>query len=282
MAGGAVRGGAVVAACGDDDSSGADDDAATSTSDAAGGDTTPDAAYDRRTARPDDTADARRGHRGPGRHRRPARRRARELIIARDMDLTTLDPGRAYCDTCQIFLTAVYETLIGVDPTDLTVLVPAARRVVGGQRREHRVHVHPRPGRHVRRRLARHRRPTSSSRGSASPASKARRRTSCAGVTRSKRPTTRPSSSRSRRPNSAFLNIVSAPYMGIVSKAAGRGERRHRRRRRHRRAVVPRATRPAADRSCSTRTPRATSWCSPATTPTGARRARSPASPSSR
>ena len=48
----------------------------------------------------------------------------RDLIIARDMDLTTLDPQRAYCDTCQIFLTAVYETLIGVDPTDLTVLVP--------------------------------------------------------------------------------------------------------------------------------------------------------------
>lgn len=49
---------------------------------------------------------------------------ARELIIARDMDLTTLDPQRAYCDTCQIYLTAVYETLIGVDPNDSTKLVP--------------------------------------------------------------------------------------------------------------------------------------------------------------
>lgn len=49
---------------------------------------------------------------------------ARELIIARDMDLTTLDPQRAYCDTCQIYLTAAYETLIGVDPGDPTQLVP--------------------------------------------------------------------------------------------------------------------------------------------------------------
>lgn len=49
---------------------------------------------------------------------------SRELIIARDMDINSLDPSRAYCDTCQIFLTAVYETLITVDPADLTVQVP--------------------------------------------------------------------------------------------------------------------------------------------------------------
>src|SRR5262245_46549869 len=48
----------------------------------------------------------------------------RELIIARDMDLTTLDPSRAYCDTCQIYLSAVYQTLIGVDPTDIRKLLP--------------------------------------------------------------------------------------------------------------------------------------------------------------
>ncbi len=49
---------------------------------------------------------------------------ARELVIARDMDLTTLDPQLVYCDTCQIYMTAVYETLIGVDPDDLNTLVP--------------------------------------------------------------------------------------------------------------------------------------------------------------
>jgi peptide/nickel transport system substrate-binding protein len=38
------------------------------------------------------------------------------LVIARGMDVNSLDPSRAYCDTCQIFMTAVYETLIGLDP----------------------------------------------------------------------------------------------------------------------------------------------------------------------
>ena len=45
------------------------------------------------------------------------------LVIARGMDVNSLDPQRAYCDTCQIFMTAVYETLIGLD-TDNTTLVP--------------------------------------------------------------------------------------------------------------------------------------------------------------
>ena len=46
------------------------------------------------------------------------------LVIDRDMDTNSLDPGLAYCDTCQIFLTAMYETLIGLDPKDNTTLVP--------------------------------------------------------------------------------------------------------------------------------------------------------------
>jgi peptide/nickel transport system substrate-binding protein len=45
------------------------------------------------------------------------------LVIARSMDINSLDPSRAYCDTCQIFLTAVYETLIGLDK-DNKSLVP--------------------------------------------------------------------------------------------------------------------------------------------------------------
>jgi peptide/nickel transport system substrate-binding protein len=45
------------------------------------------------------------------------------LLIARGMDVNSLDPQRAYCDTCQIFMTAVYETLIGLD-TDNTTLIP--------------------------------------------------------------------------------------------------------------------------------------------------------------
>jgi peptide/nickel transport system substrate-binding protein len=45
------------------------------------------------------------------------------LVIARSMDVNSLDPQRAYCDTCQIFMTAVYETLIGLD-TDNKTLIP--------------------------------------------------------------------------------------------------------------------------------------------------------------
>lgn len=48
----------------------------------------------------------------------------RELVIDRDMDLTTLDLSLTYCDTCQIFNTAVYETLITVDPADPNTLLP--------------------------------------------------------------------------------------------------------------------------------------------------------------
>ncbi len=47
----------------------------------------------------------------------------KSLLIARDMDVNSLDPSRAYCDTCQIYMTAVYETLIGLDK-DNTTLVP--------------------------------------------------------------------------------------------------------------------------------------------------------------
>ena len=47
----------------------------------------------------------------------------KSLVIARQMDVNSLDPSRAYCDTCQIFMTAVYETLIGLD-TDNKTLVP--------------------------------------------------------------------------------------------------------------------------------------------------------------
>ena len=44
------------------------------------------------------------------------------LLIARGMDINSLDPSRAYCDTCQIFMTAVYETLIGLDKDNKTLI----------------------------------------------------------------------------------------------------------------------------------------------------------------
>ena len=45
------------------------------------------------------------------------------LVIARSMDVNSLDPSRAFCDTCQFYLTAVYETLVTLDADNQT-LVP--------------------------------------------------------------------------------------------------------------------------------------------------------------
>jgi len=53
----------------------------------------------------------------------PAKVSDKALVIDRSMDINSLDPSVAYCDTCQIFLTAVYETLIGLD-SDNKTLVP--------------------------------------------------------------------------------------------------------------------------------------------------------------
>ena len=46
---------------------------------------------------------------------------SKPLVIARDMDLNSLDPSRAYCDTCQIYLNAVYETLLTIAPDNHTL-----------------------------------------------------------------------------------------------------------------------------------------------------------------
>ena len=48
----------------------------------------------------------------------------RPLVIARAMDLTTMDPQRGYCDTCQIIYTALYERLVTVDPADTSTVLP--------------------------------------------------------------------------------------------------------------------------------------------------------------
>lgn len=48
----------------------------------------------------------------------------RQLVIARAMDVSTLDPQRGYCDTCQIVFSALYETLVTVDPDDPSTILP--------------------------------------------------------------------------------------------------------------------------------------------------------------
>ena len=43
------------------------------------------------------------------------------LVIARDFDFNSLDPARAWCDSCQIYLTNVYESLIRLAPDNQTL-----------------------------------------------------------------------------------------------------------------------------------------------------------------
>lgn len=47
-----------------------------------------------------------------------------DIVILRDMDLTTLDPHRMFCDTCMIVLSGTYERLVNVDPADPSKLLP--------------------------------------------------------------------------------------------------------------------------------------------------------------
>lgn len=48
----------------------------------------------------------------------------RDIVILRDMDLTTLDPHRMFCDTCMIVLSGTYERLVNIDPADPSKLLP--------------------------------------------------------------------------------------------------------------------------------------------------------------
>lgn len=47
-----------------------------------------------------------------------------DIVILRDMDLTSLDPHRMFCDTCMIVLSGTYERLVNVDPADPSKLLP--------------------------------------------------------------------------------------------------------------------------------------------------------------
>jgi peptide/nickel transport system substrate-binding protein len=49
---------------------------------------------------------------------------SRDLVVARAMDLTTMDPERGYCDTCQVIYTALYERLVVIDPKDAKTVLP--------------------------------------------------------------------------------------------------------------------------------------------------------------
>jgi peptide/nickel transport system substrate-binding protein len=50
-----------------------------------------------------------------------ARAQEDAIVIARDNDFNTLDPSRSWCDSCQIYLTAVYEQLVRVGEDNETL-----------------------------------------------------------------------------------------------------------------------------------------------------------------
>lgn len=52
----------------------------------------------------------------------PAQAQETPLIIARAMDINSLDPARTWCDTCQIYVSNVYETLIGLGADNKTLM----------------------------------------------------------------------------------------------------------------------------------------------------------------
>jgi peptide/nickel transport system substrate-binding protein len=54
-----------------------------------------------------------------------ARAADRPIIIGRDMDLNSLDPARAFCDTCQIYLSSVYARLVDLDKDNKTIIPKA-------------------------------------------------------------------------------------------------------------------------------------------------------------
>jgi len=49
------------------------------------------------------------------------------VVVARDMDLNSLDPARAFCDTCQIYLSAVYDRLVDISPDNKSIVPMLAK-----------------------------------------------------------------------------------------------------------------------------------------------------------
>ncbi|PZO76196.1 MAG: ABC transporter substrate-binding protein [Mesorhizobium amorphae] len=49
------------------------------------------------------------------------------VVVARDMDFNSLDPARAFCDSCQIYLSSVYDRLVDVSADNKSVVPMIAR-----------------------------------------------------------------------------------------------------------------------------------------------------------
>ena len=49
------------------------------------------------------------------------------VVVARDMDFNSLDPARAFCDTCQIYLSSVYDRLVDLSPDNKSIVPMLAK-----------------------------------------------------------------------------------------------------------------------------------------------------------
>ncbi len=66
------------------------------------------------------------------------------LVIARDMDVNSLDPSRGWCDTCQFYMGAVYQHLVSLGPDNVS-FVPglASRWDVNADQTQFTFHLNP-------------------------------------------------------------------------------------------------------------------------------------------
>jgi peptide/nickel transport system substrate-binding protein len=140
------------------------------------------------------------------------------LVVARNMDINSLDPQRGFCDTCQIYFDAVYDTLVTIGPDNRTV-VPrlAARWEANADYTRITFHLDPRArfasGRQVEaedvawsfRRLAATRASSSFLAGD---------------IDRIETPDPRTVVVVLKAPNSEFVGMAAAPYMGVVDRQA--------------------------------------------------------------
>ncbi|PYE93339.1 peptide/nickel transport system substrate-binding protein [Rhizobium sp. PP-F2F-G38] len=69
---------------------------------------------------------------------------ATTLVIARSMDVNALDPARAFCDTCQIVLSALYDTVVGLGPDNKSIVPKLATKwEVNANQTEFIFHLNP-------------------------------------------------------------------------------------------------------------------------------------------
>ncbi|MBD7990531.1 ABC transporter substrate-binding protein [Ochrobactrum sp. Sa2BUA5] len=68
---------------------------------------------------------------------------ADSLVIARNMDINSLDPHRTFCDTCQIYDSAVYEGLLSLDKDNKVIPVLAESYTANGDQTEFTFKINP-------------------------------------------------------------------------------------------------------------------------------------------